>query len=403
MLTSELNERVSAEAFIRDEIQLVRRELSKLPAPFVANTGTSQTTNTSGALAAINSTQKDLALRKKKAVKVQKSLAALAVSGTTDPTGSVSGLVGGYMDFVLLQADEDTTAAAARVLAQSEFDFIEQMVPILDAFAGVGITDLASAELQLRILSNDIPAIQNIQFPTQSIVRNFDFSIIETVSNNQLSETNYKDRFEAFKAQSKSVRSQLEDRRRELVDEEILQATQNSRNPAEKPSSIPQAFSLTDRLGFTNSVFVGAKAVFAQRSTTSLTILLGLFSGCLGALFLGLVSHDGSAFVYLMKGAVAGLVAIFVIKGGNTLLTVNITDVMDVANPFSVALVGFIFGLFTDRFFEYAKSLVENVTPPQSASEETDEYLNSQDRDSAISNRIMEAIPEDAKSHEAKS
>ena len=301
----------------------------------------------------------DLLLRESRAEMAEKQLQLLILNGTGENgTGDARITVDALIhNHLLLQIDgyaQKTKLSEKEIEIRStkdEINFINRTRQAIADFATPPATSFADSNSVYEFIlktHRKIPALNDRESIAEFAVFNFDLDLFGTLELWDDENTNYQDVLAQLQQTAQALTVTL-DARLDKLKETLSKSTEQSSEPPALDHKQQADPGLFERL-------VG------RQSTTHLTVLLGLCSGCLGALFLGLANPQPNTALYLMKGAVAGLVAIFVVKGGNTLLSLNVPGAMDVSNPFSVAFIGFGVGLFSDRLFVYLESLVDKAT-----------------------------------------
>ena len=82
--------------------------------------------------------------------------------------------------------------------------------------------------------------------------------------------------------------------------------------------------------------------------------------GLIGSLIAGLRNPSQLRFRSAVLGLAAGFVAFLTIRGGKAILLAESAGDVPLLNPYSLALVGLLAGLFTERGYELLSEVVDN-------------------------------------------
>lgn len=107
---------------------------------------------------------------------------------------------------------------------------------------------------------------------------------------------------------------------------------------------------------------------FHGNSSENNNILLSLASGIIGAILAIASKADAggvrltlplrNSLFQIMTGAIAGLLALYVVKGMKGASLMSISDAIDVSAPYGIALFSTLAGLFSDEFIKVLGSLI---------------------------------------------
>lgn len=288
-------------------------------------------------------------------IRTSQRLETLQFSGASEPGGTVYLLMKEL--FRLRQA---STNDAVKRDAQRSISVLEQELALIETgrqtLQAVNLqpaSSLSQLETQLRTASSQIPVINEPQNPTESIMRGIDMqflSMLREMDEDSFELASAGDGIESLNQGILNAVEQLDSRQNQISE---LSSSAQARLDEIEQSRSSEGVS-QERPGWTGPMF------FISTLPSDLILIIAVVSAAgVGALFLGLHRPNENLFASIVKGFIAGFVALLVMKGGTLLFTVDSDFALDNSNPFSAAFLGVVAGLFTDRAFDTLEGLVK--------------------------------------------
>ncbi|MFV0385745.1 hypothetical protein [Paracoccus sp. (in: a-proteobacteria)] len=351
----ELANRVSAKRFVTSELVLARSSVTAL----VNNEG--KTIAEASAL--------PIKTEEKLLTRTLQRLEALEFTGADDTNATVYLLMKELFNLRKASSDEAVIRAANSdtqlTLANlgQEMSSLASGLAALQGVVGSGKVNDTQWAIKIRAASNQIPVIVEPKNPTETILRGIDLqflSAIRELDTPQNAEVDY----DSISSSVQDSIAQLK-ARQQAINELRKSVEQQLQKVRETIPSTPP--SLQQRPGWAGPLF------FLSTFPSDLILILAVVSAAgVGSLFAGLHRPGDDLFFRIVKGFIAGFVALLVIKGGTLLFTVDPELALDNSNPFSAAFLGVVAGLFTDRAFDALEGVVKTrLTTEQTPAEVT--------------------------------